>query len=750
MKKVALWTLLFLLCVLLCSACGKEEGWEYGVDGFVYIPEDTVLSRAVGKDGEDFHVVGDSLYFTRRRKAIYRIGLDDGEDGAGETGELGEPGEAGEPGMEDGTSARKIVSAKGDLVCYTVDPEGNIYYIERKGSQDAPSYTLYQLDQDGVVVFESEMQGVSDIQERGISVDGNGTVYALCGNTLCAYGSDGSLRENISLEEYVNSASYYGNFLMKDESGRVLCVLTDGTTTRHVLALGGQGRKPAVVDALGGDGTENLFMTSGGLLADTWNDLLYSCGQDGEEPERELLLRWQDSDLAGVSVQCVESLPGGNLLVKYNFDKVVELKKTPVEELPQKELVVVASLSYNSQSLVKAIGEFNQQSDRYRVRLENFGGGLTPSSDANRKTNEEAGTRMDASLVSSAPPDLLDLSGLDIAKYAGKKVMADLSALIGEKETSAFLENMLEDYTVDGRLICIPTSFMLYTVACRGGEAGTLADGYDAGNLFETVKARREAGEGVMIAGDSLLTNFFAEECLTKYINWEDGSCNFDSGDFGKLLEWVRTCPGTYMDYGSLPEEVYLADLSLKDLSDILLVRDLLGDEPVLAGYPTADAAAARHRAEVADALGIVEKSAHKDGAAAFLEYYLTREADVDIYGWGFPSRRADLEELKEEAAKAGLITLDNGRRYRIVDEIDPTAKAGNEVQYTRADWQTLVDQVMDAIEAADFTPYTQAQENALAILQEESELYFNGQKSLKEVQEVINNRISNLVQEGL
>lgn len=83
------------------------------------------------------------------------------------------------------------------------------------------------------------------------------------------------------------------------------------------------------------------------------------------------------------------------------------------------------------------------------------------------------------------------------------------------------------------------------------------------------------------------------------------------------------------------------------------------------------------------------------------------------------------------------------------MDEIDPTAKAGNEVQYTRADWQTLVDQVMDAIEAADFTPYTQAQENALAILQEESELYFNDRKSLEEVQEVIQNRVGLLVNEG-
>ena len=63
---------------------------------------------------------------------------------------------------------------------------------------------------------------------------------------------------------------------------------------------------------------------------------------------------------------------------------------------------------------------------------------------------------------------------------------------------------------------------------------------------------------------------------------------------------------------------------------------------------------------------------------------------------------------------------------------------------------QELVDMMMEAIEEADFTPRLGVETEILGIIREEAALYFEGQKPLEEVLEIIENRVGNVVREGL
>ncbi len=70
------------------------------------------------------------------------------------------------------------------------------------------------------------------------------------------------------------------------------------------------------------------------------------------------------------------------------------------------------------------------------------------------------------------------------------------------------------------------------------------------------------------------------------------------------------------------------------------------------------------------------------------------------------------------------------------------------EYQYTAATREEA-DALREMIAHTDFSLRGGVQEDIIGIIAEEAESYFNGDKSLKEVTKVVQNRVSTLVQEG-
>ena len=85
----------------------------------------------------------------------------------------------------------------------------------------------------------------------------------------------------------------------------------------------------------------------------------------------------------------------------------------------------------------------------------------------------------DRSMILSSPPDLLDVSRLDVLNYAEKQTFEDLepylegSSLLDRED---FMENLLEGYTVDEKLVCVPRCFAIEITTGKtsiiGEEAG--------------------------------------------------------------------------------------------------------------------------------------------------------------------------------------------------------------------------------------------------------------------------------------
>lgn len=104
-------------------------------------------------------------------------------------------------------------------------------------------------------------------------------------------------------------------------------------------------------------------------------------------------------------------------------------------------------------------------------------------------------SRLDAELVSSNPPDLINLTYMDYIKYGEKDVLEDLepylesSILLDRKD---FREAVLDSCTVKGRLVCIPDEIECTTVIGRASQLGSGA-GWTAADVMAFAESHPDA-----------------------------------------------------------------------------------------------------------------------------------------------------------------------------------------------------------------------------------------------------------------
>ena len=145
--------------------------------------------------------------------------------------------------------------------------------------------------------------------------------------------------------------------------------------------------------------------------------------------------------------------------------------------------------------------------------------------------------------------------------------------------------------------------------------------------------------------------------------------------------------------------------------------------------------------------IGMNAKSKNKDGVWQFLRMSITKEAQErnDDMQWGFPIMKSAMEERFIEDMTEEYYELPDGTK-----EIRPKSTWGGyygENIEVYAATEEQVEFVRDFIKSVDTIFYYDEEINN--IIQEETAAYFEGQKSPKEVAEIIQNRIQIYVSEN-
>lgn len=752
-----------LLLPLICffTACGGDDREEpvSEADAYVYLSEEIPMPKGFYPD--TFQSDGTFLYYLEAGKSkLCRIAL--GEK------------------LSFDADSKTVLSCpyRTAFAGYTLDGEGSLYYFLQDtdfGKNYETVYrggTLAKQTAEGDVVYELTLPDANTIMDSSpcMAVNGEGQAFLLAEDGIYVIDAGGTLQIKLPTDGCKPQGPDGRERLLEGEAGRVyyLTCTNFSIVTAIYEITGGSApqltRRDEILHDI--DGIFPIFYNfgyDGGLLCGGDDGGLRQYGET--EGAWHELLRFPESGLPKDISEIVRLSPDTILAHYYYFGAssapaTFLLTKAPASEVPQREALVLAVTS-PWYTLDADVAAFNRANDRYYVEIELYEG-------------EEGLMRLDSALVSDNPPDLLDLRDLSIYKYTDKQVPMDLLPYLESSSVlhrEDFMENILGGYTIDGKLCCIPSTFLLQAMVGRTSQVGDAA-----GWTMADVMAMKERYPDSRLLGQSnfeYALDFCSDYILEHFVDWETGTCSFDNSEFTGLMNWIRlNTKNIYLndedeeDYitGAVPENMLLIRDWIHDPMAFGMVP-LSWDEPVtLVGKPTEDRRPL-YDIDVSDAICIVSGSDNPDGAWQFLEYLLSGK-EYDPYS--FSSRKDFLYQaiqeqtvpLYERDANGELIiheyytALENGKWVEHRNEPFLFSRGGLDINGVKMDYyymeQEAADALREIVDTLDFTPQSDTRDEIMGIIMEEVAPCLSGDKSIDTAAGIIQNRVQTLIQEGL
>lgn len=733
-----------IYCVLLTSllslsACGREEH-QQGIDGCVYEAE---LLTGTAHWGINIKNNDDWLYYIDYG-TLYRIPLEEG-------GMPGKTGRAGVPGTE-------------GLLDYAVDAESSVYcYRAAMNEQDSGTIeldggTLTRYGEDGSEEYSLSLEGRHAVYARisavpGLLAAGGDRVFLLMGDEVLAVDGEGKIIGEADVSGIrPDDKDYSAERLLEGEGGRVY-YLTESPEQNicriYELVEEGSSFRPRILSMKGLDGkdliTGDFYGSGRGMLYSGRDGILY-CYSPAEDTWKELL-RWGDSNLDKAAGE-VGWLSEGRLFAAYRDEgygnDVYLLERKGTEEIPEQQELLLACWDSCPGELEDAVIRFNRESEIYHVTVQLY--------------EDEAW--LDAKLVSSSPPDMLLLLPLNVEKYGRKQVLENLDAYLDDSSNMKredFLEKPLERYIIDGRLLGIPSEFMCTVLVGDASETGS-----QAGWTLEDVMALTEKFPGRKLSKRDFrwnLENFCGDYIMDTFIDEESGTCHFDSEEFRKLIQWLGeySVSQTQQDTFGEEERPLFYEKFVCNIFDYMRYVSRSGEDVAFAGYPSPEGSP-RYGMGAFNAVGIVSKSQHKDGAWQFIESFLSQgEADYGALA-NMPVRKDLMEDVLAYAVTPEY-WMHEGEIEQGQDG-SPMTKPKWSMRYedlsgemVEASYDYATEEetegLLELISQAEFASVDDLQAHVMSIIAQEAESFLNGSKSLEEVTKVMQSRVSVMVQEN-
>ena len=757
---------LALAVALTLTACGGGED-EQQVEGFVYVPEFVDLTPQEGEDSMNEPVLrGENLYYS-----VYSYDEETGEGGQKYYCQNLTTGEKKEMPLDLKIEGSDYSYPMGGL---QFDQDNNIICLMSASKSDengnySQSYYMMKFDPEGNKLLEQDiteamkLEGSDSSYAQSAVVDPEGRVYLNV--------SGGGMNSGNSFIVVLDAE---GALLAKIDTGSdwisAMGVASNGTVliTRYG---NGAGMECLEVDlankALGKthNGLPSSY-NSGSLISTPDGGLLVNDGSrlwkyDLETETTEEILTWTDCDINGSYVQMIQTLEDGRIAVlssnwASNTQELAYLTKTEAAKVTQKEIITLASM-WSDQNLQEAVVNFNKKSDAYKVRIITY---FDDTTEWTETKYQDAVTALNNAITSSNCPDIIDLSNSNTSSYVSKGLLLDLAPYLESSSVKRgdLMESVLDAYTFDGTLVCIPTDFRISTIMGRTSQLGdrtswTIKDVMEFANQYPDAKLLNYSSKSSML---STCLQYSSEA----FIDYNAGTCNFESQDFLDVLEFCNTFDAeTEWDREgeSFPKQISDGKILLNDVSigemDQMQMYSMMFNEPVtFIGYPTVDGSNG-NRINGENCYAITTKSKHADGAWSFIESLLQYEP-VQEFGYrnGFPIRKDMLEETFALAMKENGSYDENGE---IMLDENGEPMIWPKTTWGYDDWEAeiyaatpeQVQAVRDLIDSA--VAASNNDETVLSIISEEAQGYFEGQKSAKDVAGVIQSRVQTYISEN-
>lgn len=716
---------------LSLAACGKNtdgNDTQTASEEYAYKAVSAELNEEIIGDYDEFAYYGDKVYFTSMKyPERSNEGVDAylnivNTDGSGfKSVRLCSP--------EDNAAVSEVIFA----------PDGNGYYVHMSDTEDKTNCVLKTIDENGAetgsvnITAAAEKYFPDGLYVYRFGADGSGNFYITDYSDIMVIDRDGNPKGFISLGNGVQA-------FVTDKNGEMYVWGWSGSgyeLNKLDIPDGISEDKPKAVD-MPFEGYNNHIISGNGVDTDFYvydNEALYSWNI-GEEPQK--LLDWVK---AGVSVIEASGVfyAGNDIFVcagksfPYEYPKFSKLTKQLVSTGDKKE-IILAGDEYSISSFIKnQVVKFNAVSDKYFVTIKEY--------------KYDNISQLNLDLTSGNVPDILITGSYTPTEtYIAKGIFADLYEFIdsdSELSRGDFVPNLLSSFETDGKLYRFTDSFTVYTVLGKtsifGNDMGITVD-----RLNEIAASRSPGTE--MFAGFTKtdILRYAMEMSGSEFIDFKNGSCDFNSEDFIKILEFANGHIND-IDFDSYFDDAFwsrfdtmFSDESallmvayLTDYTDIICFEHTQFDAKVTAlGFPCQNRIGTSF--VVDSGFSVAEKSANKEGAWEFVRTLLLPEyqdcADK------FPVRKDSLEKYAASAMK-----------YNPDRVINPTVMMGGMalaigVSNIDAMKQGDIDKMNEVIASANgIMSYN---ESVLEIITEEASYYFDGSKTAEDVAALIQTRV--------
>ncbi len=745
--KRKIWCCAFLWLVLMLSGCGgKDEEAAAKSKEHIYRGE-TVHVEGI----EDFDRLNDILV---RGDRIYFGTYEWKDNGSTVLRYFSQ--------KMDGTDKKTMTLEAEENAYYsylTVDEEGNFYAILNINYEDdsnpdvitwVSEYFLVKLDGSGKEVWKQPLTGKDPdlywVNQMLLLKDGRILLYDTDGIFL--HDLEGGRIGEVKLQKQFDNGSIY-----QTADGILVQRSYNAQTSKEVLNKINVDTGEVSEDYMIPGGSGNYGMISGEgydfYLEGNGSIYGYNLGDTGIKE----LMNFIDSDLVsyyitGLAVVnekefygCTEDETGHTVLMKFS--------KVDPKDVKDKVVLTLGCSSFGW-DLRSHVVEFNKTNEEYRIVVEDY---------SRYNTDEDytlGQAKLNTDIASGKVPDILVITeGMPVDSYVSKGLFEDLYPYIdgdGEMKRENFFSNVLELYETDGKLYRMVPSFRVYTVAGKTADVGS-SSGWTVADLRKVMAGKPEGTEIFVEMTREGMLNYGIQMSGSQFIDWKTGKCSFNSEDFIDLLELTAEFPEVLNDdyysdnywdtYDSfwrdgkvLLEQMYLTDFATYNASK----KGRFGEDITLVGFPVREGNGAALTANLEMAMS--SKSGQKDGVWQFMRYFLTDEYQEKVeYQWPISLKR--VEELAQEAMKKPTYEDENGN---MVETEQTYWIGGMEITITpmsREEADGLIEYVKSV---RQLYAYNDA---LLKIVSEEAAPYFAGQKSAKEVADIIQSRVQIYVNEN-
>ncbi|MCR4771019.1 MAG: extracellular solute-binding protein [Oscillospiraceae bacterium] len=559
-------------------------------------------------------------------------------------------------------------------------------------------------------------------------------------------GPDGALKHMISAP---SGGNMWVSSVCSTGSGDVVCLVIDYENNKRTLYRVNveTGSLDMLADieitdaynCVGGAGTTVLFNIGSALYS-----------YDYSAKTQQELINWLNSDINPNRLDYVTPLSDGRFIAMersrdYSKTRLALLSKASEDDAVEKYVINYAAV-YLDNNLQDAIIEFNKQNSDFRIQFIDY-------SKYNSTDDYSAGIhQLNMDIISGKVPDILSLDELPFQTYASKGILLDMGAALASDPSfnrADYLENILDAPQYNGKSYSVIPSFSVYTIIGKSDYVGE-EPGWTVDDLHALMEAHPESALFETMTKSNLLT-ILMYMSIDDYINYDNGTCSFDSPAFIKLLEIANSFPDSIdweSYYGSMTDADWEARNNAYRDGSILLemnavsryddIKDQMnnfGGAMTYKGFPASSGSGSVIMPNME--LAISSKSRLKGACLDFIKYLMSNEY-LSETSYGFPINRSVLEQQAAEAMDAS--------RFGDVGAYD-SAYGSDDYYWNKPLTQEQVDQVNALISSV--TSVFRYSEDVLAIIEEESGAYFAGQKSAQDVASIIQSRVQIYVSEN-